>query len=67
MVRPLFFTEAYMAAKSWTAPKKTPPSRIHSSTGTQPKTEAWMGPLMAAAPAMEANWWPKTTLVSAGT
>ena len=66
MVRPLFFTEAYMDEKSCTAPKNTPPMSTHKSTGTQPNTAAWMGPLMGPAPAMEANWWPKTTLVSAG-
>ena len=56
MVRPLFLTDAYMAEKSCTAPKNTPPIRTHSSTGTQPKTAAWIGPLMGPAPAMDANW-----------
>ena len=27
----------------------------HSSTGTQPKIAAWIGPLIGPAPAMEAN------------
>ena len=37
---PLFFTDAYMAAKSCTAPKNTPPIKIQSSAGSQPKTAA---------------------------
>ena len=32
-------TEAYSAPKSVTAPKKTPPSSTHSSTGSQPNAE----------------------------
>ena len=55
MVRPLFFTDAYMDAKSCTAPKNTPPMRIQSRTGSQPKIAAWIGPLMGPAPAMDAN------------
>ena len=38
IVRPLFFTEAYIAAKSCTAPTKTPPIRIHKNAGSHPKT-----------------------------
>ena len=52
IVRPLFFTDAYMDAKSC---KNTPPMRIQSSTGSQPKIAAWMGPLIGPAPAMDAN------------
>ena len=55
IVRPLFFTDAYMDAKSCTAPKNTPPMRIHNRTGNQPKIAAWIGPLMGPAPAMDAN------------
>ena len=55
IVRPLFFTDAYMDAKSCTAPKNTPPMRIHNRTGSQPKIAAWIGPLMGPAPAMDAN------------
>ena len=66
IVRPLFLTEAYIAEKSWTAPKNNPPIRIHNKTGTQPNTAAWIGPLIGPAPAIEANWWPNTIAVSAG-
>ena len=41
---------------SHTPPKKMPPMRTHSSTGTQPKTAAWIGPLIGPAPAMEEKW-----------
>ena len=37
---PSFLTLAYSAPKSVTAPKKMPPMRIHSSTGSQPKAAA---------------------------
>ena len=44
MMRPMdlpsFFTLAYSAPKSVTAPKKMPPSSSHSSTGSQPKAAA---------------------------
>ena len=36
----VFFTDAYMEAKSCTAPKKTPPIRILSITGSHPKIAA---------------------------
>ena len=55
IVRPLFFTDAYMEAKSCTAPKKTPPIRIQSITGSHPKIAAWIGPLIGPAPAIDAN------------
>ena len=34
--------------QSWTAPKKMPPISTHSTTGIQPNTAAWMGPLIGA-------------------
>ena len=37
---PLFRTEAYIAEKSCTAPKNTPPIKIHNNTGTHPKMAA---------------------------
>ena len=40
MLLPSFLTEAYRAPKSVTAPKKMPPSRTHSRTGSQPKAAA---------------------------
>ena len=52
---PSFFTEAYSAPKSWTAPKNRPPMMSHKSTGTQPNTEARIGPVTGPAPAMEEN------------
>ena len=55
MVRPLFLTDAYIEAKSCTAPKNTPPIRIQSNTGSHPKTAAWIGPLIGPAPAIDAN------------
>ena len=64
---PLWRMEANSAPKSWTAPKKMPPMSTHSTTGTQPKTAAWMGPLMGPAPAMEEKWWPIRTGALAGT
>ena len=67
IVLPLFLTDAYIEAKSWTAPKKTPPIKIQSKTGNHPKIAAWIGPLIGPAPAIDANWCPKTTFVSAGT
>ena len=60
-VWPLLRREANRAPKSCMAPKKIPPMRTHSSTGTQPKMAAWMGPLMGPAPAIEEKWWPMTT------
>ena len=40
IVRPLFFTDAYIAAKSCTAPKNTPPISTHKSTGSHPNIAA---------------------------
>ena len=45
--------DANREPKSWRPPKKIPPKTHHRNTGTQPNTEAWMGPLMGPAPAME--------------
>ena len=64
---PSFFTLAYRAPKSVTAPKKMPPSRIHSSTGSQPKAAAWMAPVTGPAPAIEENWWLNTVQPLVGT
>jgi len=52
---PSFLTEAYSAPKSCTAPKNRPPMISHKSTGTQPNTEAKIGPVTGPAPAMEEN------------
>ena len=52
---PSFFTEAYRAPKSCTAPKNKPPIRSHRSTGTHPNTDARMGPVTGPAPAIEEN------------
>ena len=60
-VWPLWRIEANRAPKSCMAPKKMPPMSTHSSTGTQPKTAAWIGPLMGPAPAIDEKWWPSTT------
>ena len=60
-VWPLWRSDANRAPKSCMAPKKMPPMSTHKSTGTQPNTAAWMGPLMGPAPAMDEKWWPKTT------
>ena len=52
---PSFFTDAYKAPKSCTAPKKSPPMMSQSNTGTHPKTDARIGPVTGPAPAMEEN------------
>ena len=52
-VWPLWRSDANKLPKSCMAPKKMPPMSTHSSTGTQPNTAAWMGPLMGPAPAMD--------------
>ena len=52
---PSFLTEAYKAPKSCTAPKKRPPIISHRSTGTQPKTDARIGPVTGPAPAIDEN------------
>ena len=64
---PSFLTLAYSAPKSVTAPKKMPPRMIQSSTGSQPKAAAWMAPVTGPAPAIELNWWLKTTQPLVGT
>ena len=64
---PSFLTEAYSAPKSVTAPKKTPPIRTHSRTGSQPNAAAWMAPVTGPAPAMEENWWANTVQPLVGT
>ena len=45
--------DANRAPKSWTPPKKTPPTTTQRSTGTHPKIAAWIGPLIGPAPAMD--------------
>ena len=50
---PLWRMEATSAPKSWTPPKKMPPINTHRATGTQPKMEAAIGPVIGPAPAME--------------
>ena len=52
---PSFFTLAYKAPKSVTAPKKIPPISTHKSTGTQPNTAAWIAPVTGPAPAIDEN------------
>ena len=54
--------EAAMLPKSWTAPKKIPPTKIQITAGIQPKVTAMMGPTIGPAPAIEAKWCPKTTI-----
>ena len=61
MVCPLWRSDANSEPKSCTAPMKMPPISTHRSTGTQPNTAAWMGPLMGPAPAMDEKWCPNTT------
>ena len=41
--------------KSCTAPKNRPPISSHNNTGTQPNTDARIGPVTGPAPAMEEN------------
>ena len=50
---PLLRTDANSAPKSWTPPKKMPPTRIHKVTGSQPNMAAPIGPVIGPAPAME--------------
>ena len=52
---PSFFTDAYIAPKSCTAPKKIPPTRSHNNTGNQPKAAAIIGPVTGPAPAIDEN------------
>ena len=61
MERPLLRREANREPKSCTPPKKMPPTTTQMKQGSQPKTAAWMGPLMGPAPAMDEKWWPSTT------
>ena len=63
---PLFFIEAYRAPKSCTAPKKMPPTRTHSTTGTQPKAMATIVPVTGPAPQIDENWCEKTVKAEAG-
>ncbi len=58
---PSLLTDAYREPKSCTAPKNTPPTRIHSRAGSQPNMAAMMGPVTGPAPAMVENWCAKTT------
>ena len=64
---PLLRTEAKSAPKSWTPPKKMPPTTTQRRTGTQPKIAAWIGPLIGPAPAIDEKWWPIRTGALAGT
>ena len=57
---PLFLTEAYRAPKSCTAPKNTPPTITHRSTGSQPNIMATIVPVTGPAPQMDENWCAKT-------
>ena len=52
---PSFFTDAYKAPKSCTAPKNNPPMSNQSNTGTHPNTDAKIGPVTGPAPAIEEN------------
>ena len=63
---PLFLTEAYSAPKSCTAPKKMPPTRTHSRTGSQPNIIATMVPVTGPAPQIELNWCANTEKRVAG-
>ncbi len=64
---PLLRTEANKEEKSCAAPKKMPPSTIHSTTGIQPKMAACTGPLMGLAPAIDEKWCPNKIPRSVGT
>ena len=57
---PLFLIEAYSAPKSCTAPKKMPPTRTHSTTGSQPNIIATMVPVTGPAPQIDENWCANT-------
>ena len=63
---PSFFTEAYNAVKSCTAPKKIPPTIIHKKAGSQPYIAAIIGPVTGPAPVIEENWWENTVNLDAG-
>ena len=43
-----------------------PPTRTHSSTGSQPNIMAWMVPVTGPAPQMELNWCENTVKRDAG-
>ena len=43
-----------------------PPTRTHSTTGTQPKAMATMVPVTGPAPQIEENWWENTVKAEAG-
>ncbi len=55
-VFPLCLIETMIDEKSWTPPKNIQPITIHKNTGNQPKTAAWIGPVIGSAPAIEAKW-----------
>jgi len=57
---PLFFSDSTRAVKSCTAPKRTPPTTSQMIAGTHPQyRHAITGPMIGAAPAIEAKWCPK--------
>ena len=47
--------EAINEEKSWAPPRKMLPMTIHRNTGIHPKATANIGPIMGAAPAIEAK------------
>ena len=50
---PSCLIDANKDPKSCRPPKKIPPIIHHRNTGTHPKMEAWIGPLIGPAPAIE--------------
>ncbi len=56
MERPFSRAEITKALKSCTAPMKIVPNTTHIMAGTQPQKIAIAGPIIGAAPAMEAKW-----------
>ena len=50
---PLLRTDAKSAPKSCTPPKKIPPIRIQSVTGSHPNIAAPIGPVIGPAPAID--------------
>ena len=64
---PLWRRDANREPKSCRPPKKIPPMMHHKNTGTQPKTAAWIGPLMGPAPAIDEKWCPIRTAGFAAT
>ncbi len=59
--RPSRRTLADMMTKSWTAPPRVTPIKIHNSPGRKPNCAASTGPMSGPAPVMAAKWCPNST------